>query len=694
MTLEAFEDIRSKISKVLFFACLILSCLFLPRSASAAWSGEYWNVTAGPTPAIPVGAATMTRSDSNIAFDWSTGSPEPGTINIDGFVVRWTQTLDLSGGTYYFSATADDGIRVYLDGSQVINGWADQSPTTYTAFPSITAGSHVIRVEYYENGGGAVAQFSYQNRSPIAQTYSPADGASGVGLNDNLVLTFDKNVAAGAGSADDIVIYDSDDQVIEQISAANTSKVNVSSTVVTINPAAAFTDMKGYYVKIRSTAFYSTAYGYYYTGISDKTTWNFTTGDFTKPATSDDYGAKDGVWQDADQTITITPTDPSPSSGISWTKYCTDDGTAACDPAAGTTLSSPYQINVTAEGTTYLRYASRDASNNTQDAVTRIVKIDKTDPTVEAGSDLNTGAPFSRTASVSDAVSGIDSGTYSWTKVSGPGNVTFSDASALSTLIQTDSSGAYVISFSVRDNAGNSSSDSFTLRAGSASLPPVAYNPPSIPAGGFKVLINGGAVSTADRIVTLASFAGEDVARMAVSRTPDFKDASQEDFQAQKSWDLCSGGTSCPDGEYTLYVKFYTRWGKSSQPVSVTIALRQGAGTDTSSTDAAIPASPAPIPANTQPGPDQTGMALPAPKYRFVRQLRLGMRGEDVRQLQMFLNSHGYTVALSGPGSVGNESTYFGLATKRAVINFQKAYSLKPYPGNVGPATLKVLNSL
>lgn len=59
----------------------------------------------------------------------------------------------------------------------------------------------------------------------------------------------------------------------------------------------------------------------------------------------------------------------------------------------------------------------------------------------------------------------------------------------------------------------------------------------------------------------------------------------------------------------------------------------------------------------------------------FLRTLNLGMSGEDVRELQKFLNTDADTqVSLSGAGSPGSETTYFGSATQRALILFQEKH--------------------
>lgn len=75
----------------------------------------------------------------------------------------------------------------------------------------------------------------------------------------------------------------------------------------------------------------------------------------------------------------------------------------------------------------------------------------------------------------------------------------------------------------------------------------------------------------------------------------------------------------------------------------------------------------------------------------FVRDLELGMKGEDVRALQVFLNNHNFLVAESAEGSPGKETTYFGSLTQAALARYQAANDIAPAVGYFGPITRKYL---
>ena len=122
---------------------------------TTGWRGEYYNNNyLGGNPAL-------VRTDASINFDWGAGSPATG-INADNFSVRWTRDIQFPAtGTYTFSARVDDGVRVWVDGNLIIDKWIQQSPTTHTGSVYLGAGTHAVRVEYFEAAGSALCQVSW-----------------------------------------------------------------------------------------------------------------------------------------------------------------------------------------------------------------------------------------------------------------------------------------------------------------------------------------------------------------------------------------------------------------------------------------------------------------------------------------------------------------------------------------------------
>jgi hypothetical protein len=111
------------------------------------------------------GVNPIVRQDPNVDVDWGNNGPATG-IDGDFFTAVWegyfTPTV---GGEYTFYADSDDGMRIFIDGQQITvdnTTWIDRSGETASTPVTLTANQPVeIRVQYYENGGGARARLRY-----------------------------------------------------------------------------------------------------------------------------------------------------------------------------------------------------------------------------------------------------------------------------------------------------------------------------------------------------------------------------------------------------------------------------------------------------------------------------------------------------------------------------------------------------
>jgi hypothetical protein len=121
----------------------------------SGWRGEYYN-----NPHL-AGNPTLVRNDADINFDWGYGPPATG-LPSDFFSVRWVRSFYLPAGNYRFNATADDGIRVWVNGELVIDAWHLATGQTYTAVRQLDAASTSIRVEYYEATQIAKVRFWFE----------------------------------------------------------------------------------------------------------------------------------------------------------------------------------------------------------------------------------------------------------------------------------------------------------------------------------------------------------------------------------------------------------------------------------------------------------------------------------------------------------------------------------------------------
>lgn len=112
----------------------------------------------------------LTRTDATVNFNWGTGAPDPA-VGSSTFSVRWTgQVQPQYSQTYTFYTTSDDGVRLWVNGQQLVNNWTDHGPTENSGTISLVANQkYDIVMEYYDNSGGAVATLSWSSSSQTKQ---------------------------------------------------------------------------------------------------------------------------------------------------------------------------------------------------------------------------------------------------------------------------------------------------------------------------------------------------------------------------------------------------------------------------------------------------------------------------------------------------------------------------------------------
>jgi glucose/arabinose dehydrogenase len=128
-----------------------------PAGSGTGLTGDYFaNKTVSGTP-------VLSRLDSTVNFSWAQGSPGPG-VPVDQFSVRWTGLIKApTTETYSFCTTSDDGIRLWVNGTLVVNNWTDHSQTENCGNINLTQDQYYsIKLEFYDSGWTATAILRWQ----------------------------------------------------------------------------------------------------------------------------------------------------------------------------------------------------------------------------------------------------------------------------------------------------------------------------------------------------------------------------------------------------------------------------------------------------------------------------------------------------------------------------------------------------
>jgi beta-glucosidase len=128
------------------------SAALIPATGKAGehgLTGEYFNnMNFEGTPAF-------TRTDAQLNFTWNE-SPGAG-LGAENYSIRWTGKLKPPvSGKYSLQTQSDDGVRLYINGAEVINNWTDHAMTTNTYAVELDSSKlYDIKIEFYQHAGGA-----------------------------------------------------------------------------------------------------------------------------------------------------------------------------------------------------------------------------------------------------------------------------------------------------------------------------------------------------------------------------------------------------------------------------------------------------------------------------------------------------------------------------------------------------------
>ncbi|WP_297306928.1 Ig-like domain-containing protein, partial [Neptuniibacter sp.] len=245
----------------------------------------------------PLDSATAVAVDSNITitFNEAVRNTDDSALtdsNIDALITL--KETNASGSNIAFDATINAGKTVVT-----IN------PTSNLSSEQVVYVAIGTTVEDDADNAITASNASFTAADiidPTVSTLSPADGATAVAVDSNLVITFAEDVDAETGN---IYIKKSSDNSTIQTFDVTSDISGSGSDTITINPSSDLASETGYYVQIDTTAFDDPA-GNSYTGISATTTWNFTSADVIAPTvTFDPLDSATGVLVDSNVTITF-----------------------------------------------------------------------------------------------------------------------------------------------------------------------------------------------------------------------------------------------------------------------------------------------------------------------------------------------------------------------------------------------------
>ena len=397
---------------------------------------HYWSMVSGPGTITFSSRTSLTpilRASTDGAYTIRLTSTDPaGNASFDDLVLNWKATpptVDVGADLVANSVSAINATAT--DPTAMTYAWSKVSgpgvltfgaPTAEdTSISADTDGVYVARLLVTDSFGNTASdnlQLTWDTTSPVitiaAAANAKATFTTSASATDLTTMTYSWTPVSGPGT----ISFGSANALNTTISASSDGNYSVRLTV---------TDQLGQ---------------------SSSSVLNFLW-DATLPivdAGSDQVsGVLFGQFGSASDANPIT---------LAWTKVSGPGAITFSSPTSATT-----SISADTDGTYILALSATDSSGNTAfDTMTLL--WDTSAPVVDAGTDKLVNAPVFQDATVTDA--GVV--TYQWTKVTGPGTITFGTPTAEDTMISADTDGNYILRLTATDDIGNISFDEIAFR--------------------------------------------------------------------------------------------------------------------------------------------------------------------------------------------------------------------------------------
>jgi PA14 domain/Right handed beta helix region len=117
----------------------------------------------------------LERQDPQISFVWGLSGPYSGGP-VFQFSARWQGNFNFSAGSYRFTVGADQGARLYIDGQLALDRWTATPAGSSDITQTLTAGTHLIELDYYDGWDVAYAQLSWAPNAGYREFYISPSG--------------------------------------------------------------------------------------------------------------------------------------------------------------------------------------------------------------------------------------------------------------------------------------------------------------------------------------------------------------------------------------------------------------------------------------------------------------------------------------------------------------------------------------